>query len=149
MNDRTGKPKPIKVDLSPHHRRVDKPWGWEVIWADGEQYTGKLLHIFAGKRLSLQYHDDKTETQCLLSGKAALITEGPDGSLCEILMEPGMGYTVEPYQAHRLMALEDSDIVEVSTPERGTTVRLEDDYSRSDETEAMRALPGRGWTAAG
>jgi len=60
-------------------------------------------------------------------------------------MQPGVGYTILPYRAHRLIALTDSEIAEVATPERGTTVRLSDDYDRGDETEAIRALPNRGW----
>lgn len=133
------------VDFKPFARRIEKPWGWEIVWAESGHYTGKLLHIHAGCRLSLQYHDEKVETQCLLSGSALLIAAGPGGSLQEIVMEPGKGYTIQPFQAHRLLAIEDAEIVEVSTPETGTTVRLEDDYCRGDETEAVRALPHRGW----
>jgi mannose-6-phosphate isomerase len=126
-------------------RRVEKPWGWEVIWADTPFYCAKLIHVHAGRRLSLQYHDDKTETQCLLSGKAVLVLESDAGVLTEITMQLGAGYTVLPLRVHRLIAIEDSEIVEVATPERGITVRLEDDYDRGDETEAVRALPDRGW----
>jgi mannose-6-phosphate isomerase len=146
MADRAPKPKPELVQLSPLHRHVEKPWGWEVIWAEGADYTGKLIHVLAGRRLSLQYHESKTETQCLLSGCAMLIVEDAEGQLSEISMQPGVGYTVTPFQLHRLVAVEDSDIVEVSTPERGVTVRVDDDYRRSDETEEMRAEPQRGWT---
>jgi mannose-6-phosphate isomerase len=139
-------PKPGNIDREPLHRRVEKPWGWETIWAESGQYTGKFLHVWAGNRLSLQYHDDKVETQCLLSGRAVLVIEMADASLQEIPMEIGKGYAVHPYQVHRLVAIEDSELVEVSTPERGTTVRLEDDFLRADETEATRSLPGRGWS---
>jgi len=139
------KRKLTEIELHPSYRRVEKPWGWETIWADNRDYTGKFLHVHAGKRLSLQYHDSKMETQCLLSGRAVLIVEQTDGSLREILMELGKGYTLRPYQAHRLVAIEDSDVVEVSTAEMGTTIRLEDDFRRADETEEIRALPHRGW----
>jgi mannose-6-phosphate isomerase len=140
------KPAPRAVDLRPFQRRVEKPWGWEIVWAETKQYTGKLIHVLAGHRLSLQYHEQKLETQCLLRGSAVLLVEDGWGELLEIGMETGKGYTVHPFQIHRLCALEDADILEVSEPERGTTVRLEDDYGRPDETdgmrlESMRAIP--------
>ena len=140
------KPKATDVDLLPVERRIQKPWGWEILWAENGAYTGKFLHMNAGMRTSLQYHDSKLETQCLLSGCAVLMVERTDGSLREIAMERGKGYTLQPYQAHRLIAVEDSDLVEVSTAEKGTTIRLEDDFRRGDETEEVRALPHRGWT---
>ena len=149
MSEKREKPRPRRVQLAPQARRIEKPWGWEVIWADTERYTGKLLHVHAGKRLSLQYHDGKLETQCLVSGRAQLMLEGSDGALQEIAMQPGAGYTVQPYQLHRLVAIEDSEIVEVSTPEAGTTVRVSDDFKRGDETEEVRSRPNRGWGSAG
>jgi mannose-6-phosphate isomerase len=145
MELRQAKPDPCAVDLAPFSRRITKPWGWEIVWAESQTYTGKLLHVFAGRRLSLQYHDEKTETQCLVSGSAVLVAEDATGTLQEIAMEQGKGYTIHPFQTHRLIAIEDSEIVEVSTVEAGTTVRLEDDYHRADETESMRALANRGW----
>jgi oxalate decarboxylase/phosphoglucose isomerase-like protein (cupin superfamily) len=126
------------TDAQPHQQRVKKPWGWEILWADTPEYCGKILHINAGARISLQYHDAKIETQCLVSGRALLVLEGSDGTLSEIPMEPRKGYTIMPFQRHRLIALEDAEIVEVSTPERGTTFRVHDDYGRSDETEDQR-----------
>ncbi len=136
---------PQHTDSDPKQRRIEKPWGWEIVWAEGGPYTGKLLHIRAGRRLSLQYHDEKLETQYLLSGRAILVLQTADGSLREIPMEPGKGYTICPLQVHRLIALHDTEIIEVSTPETGITVRLEDDYRRADETETMRSLSNRGW----
>lgn len=131
--------------ILPHQRRVEKPWGWEIVWAEeAPHYVGKLLHIEAGKRLSLQYHDEKLETQCLLSGRALLVVEGRAGRLNEIEMRPGEGYTIQPFQRHRLVAITDAEIAEVSTPETGTTYRLADDYNRPDETEALRAHPSIG-----
>jgi mannose-6-phosphate isomerase-like protein (cupin superfamily) len=138
-----------EMSLEPSAEKVEKPWGHEVIWAQTDAYTGKLIHVKAGKRLSLQYHTEKVETQCLLSGKALLVLDGPDGVMHEVEMEPGKGYTVRPRQRHRLVAVEDCVIVEVSTPENGKTVRLQDDYARPDETEELRAQPGRGWTGDG
>lgn len=130
-------------DLRPHQRRVEKPWGWEILWAETPQYCAKILYIHAGKRLSLQYHDAKLETQCLIRGRALLILEDEQGVLREIEMEPGKGYTIRPFQKHRLVALEDAEIVEASTPEVGTTYRLEDDYARPHETEEIRRRPHR------
>jgi mannose-6-phosphate isomerase len=125
-------------EVQPHQRRVDKPWGWEILWAETPHYCGKILHIAAGKRISLQYHDEKIETQCLLNGRALLLIEDADHALREIEMEPGKGYTIHPFQRHRLIGITDADVLEVSTPETGTTVRLEDDYARPDETEEVR-----------
>ena len=119
--------------------RVEKPWGHELHWARTEYYCGKVLFIRAGCRLSLQYHDEKVESQMLLHGQALLELEDPDGSLTAIEMEQGLGYTIRPFQRHRLVAVEDSSILEVSTPECGTTVRIEDDYGRGDETERSRS----------
>lgn len=130
-------------DLRPHQQRVDKPWGWEILWAETPFYCGKILHIDAGKRLSLQYHDEKVETQCLLSGRALLVVEDAGGELREIEMEPGKGYTIHPFQRHRLIGIEDAEVLEVSTPETGTTFRVEDDFARPHETEEIRRRPGR------
>ncbi|MPZ24253.1 MAG: cupin [Dehalococcoidia bacterium] len=129
-------------------RRVDKPWGYELIWAETEGYVGKVIHIYAGRRLSLQYHDQKLETQMLIAGRAKLIADGPDGALDEVEMMPWKGYTIRPYQRHRLVAIDDCDVIEASTPEAGVTVRLADDYRRPDETEELRGQPDRGWALA-
>ena len=129
---------PSRRDWQAYERRVDKPWGWEIVWAETPHYVGKILHVLAGKRLSLQYHDVKLESQRLVSGRAALVIEDGDGTLQEIEMEPGKGYTIQPFQRHRLIGITDADIFEVSTPETGTTFRLEDDYARPDETEELR-----------
>jgi mannose-6-phosphate isomerase len=126
-------------NLVPQQRRIEKPWGWEILWAETDHYCGKLLHIHAGKRLSLQYHDEKLETQCLLSGRAVLVLEDETGTLREIEMESGKGYTIRPFQRHRLIAITDAEIAEVSTRETGTTFRVEDDYGRPHETEELRA----------
>lgn len=125
-------------DIQPQWQRVEKPWGWEVVWAQTPQYVGKLLHVMAGKRLSLQYHDEKLETQSLLHGQALLMVEDEDGVLREITMEPGKGYTIAPFRRHRLVGITDAEIIEVSTPETGTTFRLEDDYARPHETDDLR-----------
>ena len=120
--------------------RVEKPWGYELIFTPPERpYCGKLLHVNAGKRLSLQIHDEKLETIMLVRGRGILLCDDPCGTLVEIEMTPGAGYTIVPGQRHRLIAVEDCDFVEASTPEPGTTFRLEDDAGRSNETDAVRA----------
>jgi mannose-6-phosphate isomerase-like protein (cupin superfamily) len=127
--------------LAPHGRRVHKPWGYEILLSPVDAaYTFKLIHVQAGKRLSLQVHDVKVETQTLVAGRCTLVLEGADGQLHDIEMRQGVGYHVAVGQRHRLSAPADSDatVVEASTPEAGTTLRLEDDYARPDETEELR-----------
>jgi mannose-6-phosphate isomerase len=127
--------------LEPHARRIDKPWGYEILLTPEDiPYTAKLIHVRAGKRLSLQLHDTKVETQTLVGGRGVLVLEGPDGELHELEMQPGVGYHVAVGQRHRLCAASDTDVTifEASTPETGTTLRLEDDYARPNETEELR-----------
>jgi mannose-6-phosphate isomerase len=120
-------------------KRVEKPWGYEIHWAPANlPYMGKVLHINTGERLSLQIHDQKQESYFLISGKAALIWENNKGELIETALEKGVGYTTLVGQKHRLIGIEDCDIIEASTPEAGTTWRLEDDYARPDETPQQR-----------
>jgi oxalate decarboxylase/phosphoglucose isomerase-like protein (cupin superfamily) len=115
-------------------RLVEKPWGSELVFTESRlPYCGKLLTIQAGHRLSLQVHDSKTETICLLTGSALLTLEDEGGAVIETPMELQVGYTVLPGRRHRIRALADSVLAEASTPETGTTFRLEDDYGRPDE----------------
>ena len=132
---------PTTFSLEPNARRLEKPWGYEVLLTPSDlPYTAKLIHVKAGKRLSLQLHDTKVETQTLVAGKGVLVLEGSDGALHEIQMQPGVGYHVAVGQRHRLCAAADSDatVFEASTPEVGVTLRLEDDYARPDETDELR-----------
>ncbi len=123
----------------PYVRRVEKPWGYELHWVpDQAPYMGKILHITAGARLSLQLHDEKQESWLLMSGQAAVEWENAAGELIETALLPGTGYSTRVGQKHRLKGITDCDIVEVSTPERGTTWRLEDDYARPDQTPEVR-----------
>jgi len=135
-----------KFDNKPYARRVDKPWGWEIHFVpDDKPYMGKILHINAGKRLSLQKHDQKTESWYLMSGRAKIIWEEEEnGELIETELLEGKGYSCDVGQRHRLAGITDCDIVEVSTPEIGTTYRLEDDFKRDDETEEQRKLRNEG-----
>ena len=137
---------PRNIDNSPYAVRAEKPWGFELLFTPPEKpYVGKLLHVAAGTRLSLQLHDEKFETILLLSGRAQLQVDDEAGELITIDMLPHAGYHNVPGQRHRLVALEDSEFVESSTPETGTTYRLEDDAGRGDETEQMRRSDNRGW----
>ena len=122
-------------------KRIDKPWGYELHWApDSAPYMGKIIHINAGARLSLQVHDAKQESWLLISGEAAVIWEDMTGELVETNLEMGKGYSTKIGQKHRLMGVTDCDIVEVSTPELGTTWRLDDDYARPHETPQQRGI---------
>ena len=127
--------------LEPHGRRIEKPWGYEILLSPPDApYASKLIHVHAGKRLSLQLHDTKVETQTLVTGRGVLVLEGPDGELHAIDMQPGLGYHVAVGQRHRLCAAADQDVTvfETSSPEIGVTLRLEDDYARPDETDQVR-----------
>lgn len=127
-------------------RETIKPWGKELLLTpDGAPIVSKLIYINAGARLSLQAHDEKIETWTLFSGEAKVVVENSDGELTEVVLEPGKGYITALGQRHRLVGITDCIVSEASTPELGTTFRLEDDYARPDETEEVRASPNRGW----
>lgn len=130
---------PSGYDIEPYVKRVQKPWGYELHWVQEDApYIGKLLHINAGAQLSLQMHDEKQESWFLSHGRAAVIWENNKGELVETELEPSKGYSTKVGQKHRLKGLTDCDIIEVSTPEAGTTWRLEDDYARPHETPEQR-----------
>ena len=112
-------------------RRVAKPWGHELWFAQTDRYAGKLLHVSAGQRLSVQYHEAKDETSYLLSGRIVLSQGESADTLVESELEPGAVWRNEPRVVHTVKALEDSVIVEVSTPELDDVVRLDDDYGRA------------------
>jgi quercetin dioxygenase-like cupin family protein len=109
--------------------RVEKPWGYELRWAKTDRYVGKILHVEAGHALSLQYHDRKDETIHLYAGKMLFEIE-QNGTLTKRTMEPGESVHVTPGTVHRMTAIDDCDILEVSTPELDDVVRLEDRYGR-------------------
>ncbi len=112
-------------------KRVEKPWGYELWWARTDRYVGTLLHVKAGAQLSLQYHVKKDETIHLWSGEMVLVLGGAGGGdLTEHPMRPGDSYHVKPGTVHRMRAVTDCDVLEVSTPEVEDVVRLEDDYGR-------------------
>lgn len=123
----------------PYEQKIQKPWGYEIILTSPNlPYTSKILHVDAGYRLSSQVHDEKQETLILFSGEANLLIDGQDGEIKQIQMQLRKGYTIQPGQRHRVAAVTDVEIFEASTQEIGTTYRLEDDYSRGNETEDLR-----------
>lgn len=139
MSDDTPKFDSSKFSVDPYVRRVEKPWGYELHWVpEDAPYMGKLIHINAGSKLSLQIHDQKQESWFLIAGDAKVIWEDSKGEAIETVLQKGVGYSTQVGQKHRLAGITDCDIVEVSTPESGTTWRLEDDYSRPDETPEQR-----------
>ena len=108
---------------------VEKPWGREVIYASNELYIGKIIEINEGARLSLQLHEQKDETILLWSGKIALDVEEA-GRLVRREMVPGDRFHITPGTVHRMTAIDDSEIIEVSTPELDDVIRLKDNYGR-------------------
>jgi mannose-6-phosphate isomerase-like protein (cupin superfamily) len=113
-------------------RRVEKPWGWELIWAEAEPYVGKLLFVRAGQALSLQYHEEKDESWLVHEGRASLELGKVGGPLETIEIRPGDAFRYRPGTVHRVTAIEDTLIIEVSTNHLDDVVRLEDRYGRPD-----------------
>lgn len=112
-------------------RRVDKPWGYELIWAETDLYVGKILHVEAGQALSLQYHEKKDETIYLLRGRMNFWVGPSADQLEKIEMQEGDSYHTRPGTVHRMEAVTDVDILEASTPHLSDVVRLEDRYGRA------------------
>jgi mannose-6-phosphate isomerase-like protein (cupin superfamily) len=112
-------------------RTVEKPWGHELIWAETPRYVGKILHVKKGERLSLQYHEVKDETIMVLSGRLSF-ENYRDGEKPRVIeLGPREPFRIEPGLRHRMIAIEDTDVLEVSTPELDDVVRLEDRYGRT------------------
>jgi mannose-6-phosphate isomerase-like protein (cupin superfamily) len=112
-------------------RKVEKPWGHELIWALTDRYCGKLLFVRAGHSLSLQFHREKDESWLVHEGRARLeLGEVGSGALLEEVIGPGAAFHYAPGTVHRVTALEDTTIIEVSTPQLDDVVRLEDAYGR-------------------
>jgi mannose-6-phosphate isomerase len=116
-------------------RRVDKPWGYELIFAQAETYVGKVLFVKAGESLSLQFHREKDESWLVQSGRAKLeLGSAGDAMLKEEVVAAGASFRFRPGTVHRVTALEDTTIIEVSTTELDDIVRLEDRYGREGTT---------------
>lgn len=111
-------------------KKVEKPWGYELIWGHTEKYVGKILHVEAGHALSLQYHEVKDETMYLLSGEIDIELGEHESDLRVHRLRPGQSVRLTPGRRHRLTARAASDVLEVSTPELDDVVRLEDRYGR-------------------
>lgn len=112
-------------------RRVEKPWGHELIWALTDTYCGKVLFVKAGHSLSLQFHREKDEAWLIQSGRARLeLGEAGEPVLNEEIVGPGAAFHYAPGTVHRVTAIEDTTILEVSTPQLEDVVRLEDAYGR-------------------
>jgi len=113
--------------------RVEKPWGYELRWAITDRYLGKVLHINRGEALSLQYHEQKDEYLYLVSGSVEIELGSADATLERHRMNAGDTLHIAPGTRHRLTALDDTDIYEVSSPEVEDVVRLEDRYGRAPD----------------
>lgn len=115
--------------------RVEKPWGYELIWAKTKDYVGKVLHINQGHKLSLQYHREKEETMYVQKGEMILVFENEQGVLEEIHLKAGESHHIPVGRKHRMIGVTDCDIFEVSTPQLGDVVRLEDGYGRTGTSQ--------------
>jgi mannose-6-phosphate isomerase len=137
MSDDVGSPnldglEPFAVDP----RKVDKPWGYELIWALTDEYCGKILFVKAGEALSLQFHREKDESWLIHSGRAELEMGEPGEKVPNLeVVGAGAAFRIRPGTVHRIKALEDTTIIEVSTPQIDDVVRLEDRYGRSESAE--------------
>ena len=117
-------------------RRVPKPWGYEIWYAVTDEYAGKILHVDRGHRLSLQYHERKDESCYLLAGKLLLVRGPSSDELSETVIEAGGVWRNKPGDVHTIEAIEDSDVLEVSTPHLDDVVRLKDNYGRTGTSRA-------------
>ncbi|MFL5577335.1 MAG: cupin domain-containing protein [Gemmatimonadaceae bacterium] len=112
-------------------KRVEKPWGYEIIWAHTDRYVGKVLHINAGHALSVQYHERKDETIYLLSGELKYwVKLDDDAELRDVRLSVGQAFRITPGTIHYMEAVTDCDVLEASTPELDDVVRLKDRYGR-------------------
>jgi len=117
-------------------RRVEKPWGWELIWAEAEAYVGKILFVRAGQSLSLQFHNVKDESWYVQEGEATLELGDTGQAIHNTeVIGPGACFRFRPGTVHRVTAVEDTTIIEVSTPHLDDVVRLEDRYGRKGTSE--------------
>ena len=122
MNEQLFQQLPIK--------RVPKPWGHELIFAKTSRYVGKILHVNRGESLSLQYHEIKEETLFVVAGELKLTIE-VDGDRRELPLRTGEAFHIAPRMIHRMEAIQETDVAEVSTPELDDVVRLDDRYGRT------------------
>jgi mannose-6-phosphate isomerase len=117
-------------------RRVEKPWGHELIWAHTDGYVGKVLFVKAGESLSLQFHREKDESWLIHAGRAKVeLGSVGDAVLKEEIVAPGAAFRFRPGTVHRVTALEDTTILEASTPHLDDVVRLDDRYGRKGTSQ--------------
>jgi mannose-6-phosphate isomerase len=121
-------------DVGEPARRVEKPWGHELIWAHTDHYAAKVIVVEAGRRLSLQLHERKDESIYVIAGRLRLHLERADGTMGSVDLGPGGHARVPVGRRHRFEALERVELIEVSTPELDDVVRLEDDFGREGTT---------------
>jgi mannose-6-phosphate isomerase-like protein (cupin superfamily) len=115
-------------------RKIEKPWGWELVWAEADDYVGKLLFVRAGESLSLQFHEVKDESWLVQEGRARLELGDVGGELEAVEIGAGDAFRFYPRTVHRLTAVEDTLVIEVSTNQLTDVVRLEDRYGREGST---------------
>jgi mannose-6-phosphate isomerase len=113
-------------------KRVDKPWGYELVYAWTDRYCGKVIFIKGGEELSLQFHREKDETIYVQSGRVEFQIGDPGKPVDTEVVGPGRSFNLQPCTVHSLRALEDTVVLEVSTTELDDIVRLEDRYGRAD-----------------
>jgi mannose-6-phosphate isomerase len=125
-------------------REVPKPWGSELWFAHTERYAGKILRVRAGCRLSIQYHEEKDETSYVLTGRV-IVSQGYSAeAMTTRELGPGESWRNRPSVVHTLEAVEDAEIIEVSTPQLEDVVRLQDRYGRAPDATPSKAVPGAG-----
>jgi len=111
-------------------REVSKPWGSELWFAHTDRYAGKILRVRAGHRLSVQFHEEKDETSFVLSGRVVVSQGDSPDALTRRELGPGDSWRSSPLVVHTLEAVEDAEIIEVSTQQLDDVIRLEDRYGR-------------------
>ena len=122
--------------MSERPRRVEKPWGYELIWAETDLYVGKILHVNAGEALSVQMHEVKDETLHLLSGRMILRAGPSPEEMDEVSFDEGDSFRVRPHTVHMIEAVTDVDVLEASTPHLEDVVRFSDRYGRVEPDES-------------
>jgi quercetin dioxygenase-like cupin family protein len=120
----------MDVDRDQLPARIDKPWGYEIWWAWTDHYVGKILHVDRGHRLSVQFHEHKDETSYVLRGRLKLFKGTSADDLEETEVREGAQWRNLPGEVHTIEAIEDADVLEVSTPHLEDVVRLVDSYGR-------------------
>jgi mannose-6-phosphate isomerase len=131
LTDRPQAPAPSDAPPRAVPYRVEKPWGYELIWAVTDRYVGKILHVKAGHGLSCQYHNRKDETMFVLRGELVIHLQQQGGPVETRTFRAGESIHIPPGLIHQMEAVADSDVLEASTPELDDLVRLQDRYGRA------------------